>query len=58
MWCAWILDLVNNIYAAVTRSRREWPRWVRLYWMLRTQTEYPEIVRIESNPPVPRVGAS
>lgn len=31
---------------------------VRLYWMLRTQTEYPEIVRIESNPRVPLVGAS
>ncbi|HVO82514.1 MAG TPA: IS110 family transposase [Terriglobales bacterium] len=31
---------------------------VRLYWMLRTQTEYPEIVRIESSPRVPLVGAS
>jgi transposase len=31
---------------------------VRLYWMLRTQTAYPEIVRIESSPRVPRVGAS
>ncbi len=28
---------------------------VRLYWMLRTQTPYPEIVRIESSPEVPRV---
>jgi len=28
---------------------------VRLYWMLRTQTPYPEIVRIESSPRVPRV---
>ena len=27
---------------------------VRLYWMLRTQTAYPEIVRIESSPRVPR----
>jgi transposase len=31
---------------------------VRLYWMLRTNTGYPEIVRIESSPRVPRVGAS
>jgi transposase len=31
---------------------------VRLYWMLRTQTPYPEIVRIESSPRVPRIGAS
>jgi transposase len=31
---------------------------VRLYWMLRTHTAYPEIVRIESSPRVPRVGAS
>jgi transposase len=31
---------------------------VRLYWMLRTQTAYPEIVRIESSPRVPLVGAS
>jgi transposase len=31
---------------------------VRLYWMLRTHTEYPEIVRIESSPRVPLVGAS
>jgi transposase len=31
---------------------------VRLYWMLRTQVGYPEIVRIESNPRVPLVGAS
>jgi transposase len=31
---------------------------VRLYWMLRTHTGYPEIVRIESNPRVPLVGAS
>ena len=28
---------------------------VRLYWMLRTNTAYPEIVRIESNPRVPLV---
>ena len=28
---------------------------VRLYWMLRTNTGYPEIVRIESSPRVPRV---
>jgi transposase len=28
---------------------------VRLYWMLRTQTPYPEIVRIESSPRVPLV---
>jgi transposase len=26
---------------------------VRLYWMLRTQTAYPEVVRIESSPRVP-----
>jgi transposase len=26
---------------------------VRLYWMMRTQTAYPEIVRIESSPQVP-----
>lgn len=31
---------------------------VRLYWMLRSQTAYPEIVRIESSPRVPLVGAS
>jgi transposase len=31
---------------------------VRLDWMLRTQTAYPEIVRIESSPRVPLVGAS
>ena len=31
---------------------------VRLYWMLRTQTAYPEIVRIESSSRVPRIGAS
>jgi transposase len=31
---------------------------VRLYWMLRTQVGYPEIVRIESSPGVARVGAS
>ncbi len=31
---------------------------VRLYWMLRTQTGYPEIVRIESSPRVALVGAS
>jgi transposase len=31
---------------------------VRLYWMLRTQTAYPEIVRIESTPRVALVGAS
>jgi len=28
---------------------------VRLYWMLRTRTSYPEIVRIESSPRVPLV---
>ena len=31
---------------------------VRLYWMLRTNVSYPEIVRIESSPRVPLVGAS
>jgi transposase len=31
---------------------------VRLYWMLRTETPYPEIVRIESSSRVPLVGAS
>jgi len=31
---------------------------VRLYWMLRTNTPYPEIVRIESSPRVPLVGKS
>jgi transposase len=31
---------------------------VRLYWMLRTQVGYPEIVHIESSPRVPLVGAS
>jgi transposase len=31
---------------------------VRLYWMLRTQVGYPEVVRIESSPRVPLVGAS
>jgi len=31
---------------------------VRLYWMLRTQVGYPEIVRIESSPVVPRISAS
>ena len=29
---------------------------IRLYWMLRTQTPYPEIVRIESSSRVPLVG--
>jgi transposase len=29
---------------------------VRLYWMLRTNTAYPEIARIESSPRVPLVG--
>jgi transposase len=31
---------------------------VRLYWMLRSQTPYPEIVRIESSPRVPLAGKS
>jgi transposase len=31
---------------------------VRLYWMMRTHTAYPEIVRIESSPRVPLIGAS
>jgi transposase len=31
---------------------------VRLYWMLRTETPYPEIVRIESSPRVALVGVS
>ena len=31
---------------------------IRLYWMLRTQTAYPEIVRIESSPRVALVGES
>src|SRR3989449_3395753 len=31
---------------------------VRLYWMLRTQRPYPPVVRIESSPRVPLVGAS
>jgi transposase len=31
---------------------------VRLYWMLRTQKPHPEIVRTESSPRVPLVGAS
>jgi transposase len=31
---------------------------VRLYWMLRTHKPYPEVVRIESSPRVPLVGAS
>ena len=31
---------------------------IRLYWMLRTQRAYPEIVRIESRSRVPLVGAS
>jgi len=31
---------------------------VRLYWMLRANVAYPEIVRIESSPRVPLVGAS
>src|SRR5438477_5850878 len=30
---------------------------VRLYWMLRTQQPYPAVVRIESSPRVPLVGA-
>ena len=29
---------------------------VRLYWMLRTHTAYPEVVRIESNSRVPLGG--
>ena len=31
---------------------------VRLYWMLRTQTAYPEVVHVESSPRVALVGAS
>ncbi len=31
---------------------------VRLYWMLRTNTAYPEIVRIENSPWVPLVSPS
>lgn len=31
---------------------------VRLFWMMRTHTAYPEIVRIESSPRVPLIGAS
>ncbi len=31
---------------------------IRLYWMLRTERPYPEVVRIESSPRVPLVGAS
>jgi len=31
---------------------------IRLYWMLRTQRPYPAVVRIESSPRVPLVGAS
>jgi len=31
---------------------------VRLYWMLRTEKPYPQVVRIESSPRVPLVGAS
>ncbi len=31
---------------------------VRLYWMLRQNVGYPEIVRIENSPRVPLVGAS
>ncbi len=31
---------------------------VRLYWMLRTRTAHPEVVRIESSPRVPLAGAS
>ncbi len=31
---------------------------IRLYWMLRTNTGYPEIVRVESSSRVPLVGAS
>jgi hypothetical protein len=31
---------------------------VRLFWMLRTHTPYPEVVRIESSSRVARVGAS
>ena len=30
---------------------------IRLYWMLRTQKPYPQVVRIESSPRVPLVGA-
>jgi transposase len=31
---------------------------IRLYWMLRTKTGYPEVVRVESSSRVPLVGAS
>ena len=31
---------------------------IRLYWMLRTNTEYPEVVRVESSSRVPLVSAS
>ena len=29
---------------------------IRLFWMLRTNTPYPEVVRIESSPRVPLAG--
>jgi len=31
---------------------------IRLYWMLSSNTKYPEIVRVESSSRVPLVGAS
>ena len=31
---------------------------IRLYWMLRTNTRYPEVVRVESSSRVPLVSAS
>jgi hypothetical protein len=31
---------------------------IRLYWMLRTNTGYPEVVRVESSSRVPLVSAS
>ena len=45
--------LVRSLLVAAARRLA-----VRLYWMLRTQKPYPEIVRIESSPRVPLVGAS
>ena len=44
---------LNSIKVAAARKLA-----VRLYWMLRTEKPYPEIVRIESSPRVALVGAS
>ena len=58
-------DFASSICIAAIRSRKAWPRWRRrASWRYDStgccarKTAYPEIVRIESSPRVPLVGAS